>query len=305
MPDPDQPDREPDPTPEPPDAGPTEPVGPAETTETTETTGDPVEAVEPAEAAEQTETEASTAPSGDDGGAGGRIVAALRRPRRSQVVVGILLAVLGFAAVTQVRVNETEDRYEGLREQDLIDVLTALAGTRQRTEEEITRLEEVRDELRDDTSSREAAIERAQEDLDELGILAGLVPVTGPGVRITLTEDTGPAQIDSLLDAVQELRTSGAEAMQINGTVRIVAESSFEAVEGGFLVDGVLVEAPYVIDVIGDPASLTSAMTFPLGPGKQLEDDGVIVEVDELTSLDIETIRDLDDAQYADPDPDQ
>lgn len=241
----------------------------------------------------------------DESGPGGRLVAALRRPRRSQLVVGVLLAVLGFAAVTQVRVNETDDRYEGLREQDLIDVLTALAGTRQRTEEEMTRLEDVRDDLLDDTSKREAAIDRAQEDLDELGILAGLVPVTGPGVRITVTEETGAVQIDSLLDAVQELRTSGAEAMQINGAVRIVAETSFEAVEGGFLVDGVLVEAPYVIDVIGDPASLTSAMTFYLGPGKQLEDDGAVVTVDELSSLDVETVRDLDEAQYADPDADQ
>ncbi len=281
MPDPDQP-TEPDPG-----SDPDAPVEPEPTPE-----GEPA-----------TEPDEESGP--DEPGAGGRLVAALRRPRRSQVVVGVLLAVLGFAAVTQVRVNETDDRYEGLRQQDLIDVLTALAGTRQRTEEEITRLEEVRDDLLDDTSKREAAIDRAQEDLDELGILAGLVPVTGPGVRITVTEETGAVQIDSLLDAVQELRTSGAEAMQINGTVRIVAETSFEAVEGGFLVDGVLVEAPYVIDVIGDPASLTSAMTFYLGPGKQLEDDGAVVTVDELSSLDIETVRDLDEAQYADPDPDQ
>lgn len=234
-----------------------------------------------------------------------RLIAGLKKPSRSQLVVGVLLGVLGFAAVTQVRVNETDDTYSGLREQELIDVLSALAGTRQRAEGEIEELEETRDELLDDTSRRQAALEQAQEDVAELNILAGLVPVTGPGIRITIVEETGRVTLSSLLDTIQELRTVGAEAMQLNGTVRIVAETSFEETEGGFLVDGELVEAPYVLDVIGEPSVLAPALEFLLGPKAQLQEDGATLEVDELRSIDIEAVHELEDPDFAVADPDE
>jgi uncharacterized protein YlxW (UPF0749 family) len=232
-----------------------------------------------------------------------RIVSALRRPSRSQLVVGVLLGVLGFAAVTQVRVNETDDTYSGLREQELIDIMSALAGTRQRAEDEIEELERTRDELLDDTSRREAALQQAQDDVDELSILAGLVPVTGPGIRITIVEETGRVTLSSLLDTIQELRTVGAEAMQLNGTVRIVAQTSFEETEGGFVVDGQLVEAPYVLDVIGEPSVLAPALEFLLGPKAQLLEDGATLEVDELSSIDIEAVREPEDPDFSAPDP--
>ncbi len=224
------------------------------------------------------------------------------RPSRSQVVVAVLLALVGFAAVTQVRVNETDDTYAGLRQQDLIDVLTALGGTRQRAEAEIEELEEVRDDLQDDSSKRRAALDQAREQIDELSILAGLVPVTGPGIRITITEVTGAVQLPALLDTIQELRTVGAEAIQINGRVRVIAQSSFEQIEGGFDIDGVELEAPYVIDVIGEPGVLSSAIDFALGPKQQLQDNGAEVEIDEPGSIDIEAVRDPADTEHAIPD---
>ncbi len=231
-----------------------------------------------------------------------RIIAGLRRPSRSQIVVGLLLGVLGFAAVTQVRVTETDDIYSGLREQELIDILSALAGTRQRAEEEIDELEQTRDQLRNDTGRRQAALAQAQEDVDELNILAGRVPVTGPGIRITIVEETGRVTLSSLLDTIQELRTVGAEAMQINGTVRIVAQTSFEETEGGFLVDGELVEAPYVLDVIGEPSVLAPALEFLLGPKAQLQEDGATLDVDELSSIDIEALAAPEEPDFAVPD---
>ena len=74
---------------------------------------------------------------------------------------------------------------------------------------------------------------------------------------------------------VQALRTAGAEAMQINHEVRVVAQTSFESGNGGLLVDGRLLEAPFTVDVIGPPDSLVDALRFPDGPQDQFaEDDG-------------------------------
>jgi len=127
------------------------------------------------------------------------------------------------------------------------------------------------------------------------------VPVTGPGIRITIEEVDGPVDIDSMLDTVQELRTAGAEAMQFNGKVRVVAETSFEDGVGGIEVDGQRLEAPYVIDVIGEPATLSGGLVFAQGPIDQLEDDGATVDVVELQSLDIESVVPTARPQFADP----
>jgi uncharacterized protein YlxW (UPF0749 family) len=234
-----------------------------------------------------------------------RLRDALLRPGRPQVVVAVLLAIVGFAAMTQVQANDQDDTFQGLRDQELIDVLNGLAGTSQRAQAEITRLENTRAELLSSTSAREAALQQAQEQADTLEILAGTVPVTGPGIRITIEEVDGPVDIDSMLDTVQELRTAGAEAMQVNGEVRVVAQTSFEDGVGGIEVDGQLIEPPYVIDVIGEPATLSGGLVFAQGPIDQLEDDGATVDVAELQSLDIESVVPTTRPQFADPAPSQ
>lgn len=230
-----------------------------------------------------------------------RLLAALRRPSRQQAMVAVLLAVLGFAAVTQMRSYQVDDTYAGYREQALIDVLNGLAGTTQRAEAELARLEETRARLQSETSAEQAAIEEARNESNALSVLAGLVPVTGPGIRITITEETGQVDIDSLLDTVQEMRTSFAEAMQINGEVRIVATTSFEDGVGGIYVDGTFLEPPYVIDVIGEPSTLHGGMTFLEGPIAQLEADGARVAVEELQSLDIEAVAEPEQPEFAQP----
>lgn len=235
-----------------------------------------------------------------------RLASTLRHGSRAQVVVAVLLAVLGFAAVVQVRDTEQDNTYAGLREQDLIEILNALTGTAERARRERDRLEQTRDELRSENTSREAALAQTQERARTLNILAGLVPVTGPGIRITIQEGPGPVSVGSLLDIVQEMRTADAEAIEFNDEVRVVAESSFESGVGGLELDGTLLEPPYVIEVIGDPHSLHGGLTFASGPIETLEQyDGATVTVEELESVDVESVRESVRPLHAEPDVDQ
>lgn len=234
-----------------------------------------------------------------------RLRRALLRPSRRQLVAGVLMALVGFAAVTQIRVTDTDATYSGLRQQELIDLFDGLGGARQRAEAEIERLEGVAADLRDDTTKRRAALEQAESEVDTLGIIAGLVPVTGPGVRITITEDEGRVRLGSLLDTIQALRTVGAEAIAINGTVRVVGQTFFEETEGGFTADGERIEAPYVIDAIGEPGVLAGSLTFALGPKKQIENDGGSMEVSELKAVDIEAVTTRAEPRYALPEQGQ
>ncbi|GAA5156147.1 DUF881 domain-containing protein [Nocardioides marinquilinus] len=230
-----------------------------------------------------------------------RLGRALSTPSRNQLVAAVLLALLGFAAVTQIRANDDDTTYAGYRQQDLIDVISGLAATTQRTQAEIDRLTQVRDDLLEESTSRQAALEQAQDEIATLNVLAGAVPVTGPGIRVTITEETGRVQVSSMLDTIQELRSVGAEAIQVNGLVRVVAQTSFEETTGGLEVDGQLIESPYVVDAIGIPATLAGAMSFALGPRDSLERDGATVQVEEFTSLDVDTVREPLDPEVAGP----
>lgn len=221
-----------------------------------------------------------------------RLLATLRRPSRSQVVVGALLAVLGFAAAVQVDNTKRDDTYTGLRERDLIEILTGLTGTEERARREVDRLEKARDQLQSESTSRNAALTQTEERIKTLNIIAGLVPVTGPGIRVRIEEKNGRATLNSMLDLVQELRTADAEAMEFNDKYRLGADSSFDTSTGGLLLDGQLLEPPYVLDVIGDPHTLHGALTFDSGPIQQLQlYDGATVGVEELESVDIESVR--------------
>jgi uncharacterized protein YlxW (UPF0749 family) len=220
-----------------------------------------------------------------------RLRAALLRPSRSQIVVAVLLAALGYAAIVQVRTNTTDNTFAGYREQDLVNVLSALAGTSQRAQQELNQLEANRRQLEANERKQSAALGTAQKTADELAILAGLVPVTGPGIRLSVTEGPRHIDVDSVLDTIEELRSAGAEAMQINGKVRLVASSSVQANDGGLLVDGQQLTSPYVIDAIGDPHTLQGALSLFGGPIDQFKESGATVDVQPQKSLDITTIH--------------
>ena len=71
----------------------------------------------------------------------------------------------------------------------------------------------------------------------------------------------------------------------------MIAQTSFDDGVGGTLIDGTLVEPPYVIDVIGDPHALETGLTFLLGPQDDVEDEGGTLTMDESDDIRIDTVR--------------
>ena len=231
-----------------------------------------------------------------------RLWHAFSKPGRGQILVAVLLAALGFGAVTQVRLTDDDDTYAGYREQDFIDVLNGLSGASQLAEEERERLEGTLDDLRSANSRREAALGEARNDLDTYNVLAGLVPVSGPGLRITITETDGRVGIDTMVDLIQELRNAGAEAIGVNDSQRVIAQTAVEPTVAGFTFGGAEVTSPFVIDAIGDPATLREGVTFFRGPVGAMEESGATVTFREFSNLDIREVRQPIKPEYAEPD---
>lgn len=238
---------------------------------------------------------------GDGSDPGSRLRRALLHPGRGQVVVAVLLAVLGAAAVTQVRIAGRDNDYAGLRQADLIQALNGLQAASRRTEQDINDLEETRDSLRDSNDRTATALRQAREELESLGVLAGTLAARGPGVRITVTVPGSNLSLNYLLDGIEELRDAGAEAMEINDQVRVVAQTSFEAADGGINVDGRVLEAPFTIDAIGDPEGLTTALRFPGGFVDDISLDEGKVTIKQGDEIEVTVLRRAVEPRYAEP----
>ncbi|MGI8899937.1 MAG: DUF881 domain-containing protein [Nocardioides sp.] len=251
-------------------------------------------------------TTASGAPSEDpdrDGRA--RLIAALRRPgSRGQLAAGVLLAVLGFAAVVQVQSNSRDATYVGARQDELIALINGLSLASQRAENEMTRLAQTRNSLLTDTEARRTALERARQLADERGILAGTLAAVGPGVRVSIEDESGAVGAGNVINGIQELRDAGAEAIEINDMVRVVAQTSVRDLEeGGVVIDRTRLTAPYVIEAIGSSPTLSGGLQIARGFAYEIQRVGGTVDIKELETVEIDSVREPASTEYAEPVP--
>ncbi|MGH2738179.1 MAG: DUF881 domain-containing protein, partial [Actinomycetota bacterium] len=133
--------------------------------------------------------------------------------------------------------------------------------------------------------SDELALRDARKALADLQVLTGTVAVEGPGVVVRVEDDGGRVGWEVLLDIVQELRDAGAEAIAVNGR-RVVASTWLGPAEGGAVVDGTRIEAPYELEAIGPSDVIAEALDIPGGPLSVLSAlPGVSAEVREVEGL--------------------
>ncbi|MGW3296363.1 DUF881 domain-containing protein [Streptomyces xiamenensis] len=221
------------------------------------------------------------------------------RVTRSQLIVAALLFVLGLGLAIQVRAASAEDSaLRGARPEDLVRILSDLEDRSGRLEDERNALEEQRTDLETSSDQAEEARRQTAERERQLGILAGTVAAEGPGIELRVTDPAGGVRADMLLDAVQELRAAGAEAIQIND-VRVVAGTFFTDENGQVRIDGRAVNAPYVIDAIGRPQDLEPALNIPGGVVQSLEKEQAGVTVERPDTVLVDALRSADRPDYA------
>ena len=241
----------------------------------------------------------------------GRLLAP--RLRRVDVAVAVLLGLLGFAAVVQVRSTQEDGPLAAARQEDLVQILDDLDNRDDRLRAEVAALEQAQRELTTGSGRTQAALDEARRRAQLLGVLAGTVPATGPGIVVTITDPDATLRPDVLLDALEELRAAGAEALQLEGRepdgeavrrVRVVAGTAFVAGDaGGLVVDGTELRAPYRFVVIGDPATVTSALGIPGGVVDNVEQFGGSVRITRPETVEVTALRPLEPPRYARPTP--
>lgn len=217
---------------------------------------------------------------------------------KAQLLVGLLVASLGFAIVVQLRQTEQQG-LASLRQSDLVRILDDVGDRRDRLAAEASDLESQRRELSDVRTGDQAALDAARSRATTLGILAGTVAAEGPGVEVYITDPRATVRAATLLDLVQELRDAGAEAIQI-GSARVIASTSFSDVDGGIAVDNVMLRPPYTVRAIGDGQTMATALEIPGGVIASIP-EGAHATVATRESVEVSALHALPEAQYARP----
>ena len=207
---------------------------------------------------------------------------------------GLLAAQL--RAMQQVRENQVKEK-EGLVEakermgQLQVDVAQA---TKARKDLEV-RLKRLQAASANGLSAAQAKQLNSQ--IKELQQIAGLTPVSGPGVVIVLKDN--PAAADAgdpspflpgivhdfdLLQVVNELRAAQADAIAINGR-RITGYTPIRCVGPVIYINGEGEPPPFRIEAIGNADKLMTALKMPNGIVSNLEKQTLGVRITSSDNL--------------------
>ncbi|MGV1005234.1 MAG: DUF881 domain-containing protein [Candidatus Nanopelagicales bacterium] len=243
-------------------------------------------------------------------GAGAESPADLPDPRDSSLwrwrgpvslVGAVLFAVLGWLVVAGKLAHGGDEALANARPAELVQILDSVESDISRLEAERRALQAEIDALQ--TGTAEEAVENARARLEALQILAGTTPVAGPGIRMVITDHDGGLSADVVLDVMAELRDAGAESIEFAGR-RVVLNSWFADGpdgEGGVSISGDLRRSPYVIQAIGNAATLSTAMGIPGGVADTVRTAGADFELEERPGIKIDSVVAAANPQYAKP----
>ena len=229
-------------------------------------------------------------------------VQARARASAGHIAIAATVTLLGFLLAIQLRgQQDLTDRLAFKREADLGQILTELTSRNDELADQVLELQ-LRLARAGRTQEQERLlVEDARAELDAVQVLLGIVPAKGVGVSIEIRDAEGTVGPEVLLDAIQELRDAGAEAIDIDG-VRVVASTAVGGAAGDLRVGGTRIIGPYTILAIGEPATLAEAMRIPGGVVDTIgAREGASVRIEERRSVSILSTATLPRFRYARP----
>lgn len=210
----------------------------------------------------------------------------MRRPRRPlgerspwAVLVPLTALAAGLLFATSAATADGTDLRADRRLQ-LTELISRERDDVERREADAAELRAQVEELAQRAAAGDARVAQASADA-ALELAAGLVPVTGPAVTVTLDDaprrEGRPALSDDpddlvvhqqdLQAVVNALWSGGAEAMTLMGQ-RIVSTSAVRCVGNTVILHGQVYGPPFVITAVGNPDAMRDALE---------EDPGVLL----------------------------
>ncbi|MGP1366895.1 MAG: DUF881 domain-containing protein [Schwartzia sp. (in: firmicutes)] len=224
--------------------------------------------------------------------------------KHGHISVVFVCMVLGFMLATQFRI--AMDQRSSLpyqRQEELAARLLATEKERDALQEKLADLEATA------AQAAENAVERQA--IDDLRLRAGQIPLTGPGVIVTIDDSKTASKAgdnqnlyiihdDDLLRVVNELRAAGAEALSINGQ-RLMAMSEIRCAGPTLSVNNVRSAPPYEIRAIGNVETLEKALLMRGGVADTLQVWGIQIDIKTAAQVTVPAYKGMGPMQYARP----
>ena len=140
------------------------------------------------------------------------------RRRRSQLTIAAVAFALGLLVVVQLRSQAGDTGLAQLSAQDLTVLVANLNDRNDDLRTEAASLDRELATLVQNRSRGDVSVDEISADLERVRAYAGLDPVAGPGVTISID---GPIDGPGVGELINELRNAGAETIAI-GHVRVV-----------------------------------------------------------------------------------
>jgi uncharacterized protein YlxW (UPF0749 family) len=182
----------------------------------------------------------------------------VERTARAQrlIVVSLIAVALGFLLVVQLRSQAVVARSLAAQDDTSIALLiNDLNRANNQLIQQGAALSQQEAQLRQALTAGGADVQAIQKEFVTLREVNGEVPVHGPGLEIRID---GSILDFELQDALNNLRSAGAEAVALNG-YRMVASTPVQGHGDSLLVNGHAVSSPLILLVIGDPEQLGPA----------------------------------------------
>jgi uncharacterized protein YlxW (UPF0749 family) len=175
-----------------------------------------------------------------------------RRIRATGISVWLIALLVALVATIQIRSEvEVQRSLVGLDPTSLAFLIDDLHRANDALDAEKTNLKSQRTQLESGQSG--AADQVLSSEADQLRAVEGLVPVHGPGVVLEI--DASGLTVLDLQDALNNLNSGGAEALDVNDN-RVVMGAATSQNGSSVAINGVAITPPWTISVIGDPTRL-------------------------------------------------
>lgn len=231
------------------------------------------------------------------------------RTKGGQISIMIVCLIVGIMLSVQFKTTENYDpQMRETRFEDLTNKLNAITEERDALAQEVISL---RGKLTNINNDQEAVADLQQE-LEKMNMVAGMVPIKGSGVIVTLNDSSRSVQPgenpnyllvhdNDLLTIVNELRASGAEAISINDE-RITAMSEIRCAGTTILVNWNKIAPPFEIRAIGDPVVLESGISIKGGYLESLKGlYGIGVQIQTSDNVEIPAYKGPVRVKYSSP----
>jgi len=208
--------------------------------------------------------------------------------------------ILGVMLVVQFRT--TEDIRSTVPFQRIEDLSQRLAQTEKERDTLIKQVNELR---------HSSTVETATKELELTKMGAGVVPLQGPGITVTIDDSKRPSKPgenpnlylihdDDILKVINELWAAGAEAMSINEQ-RLIVTSEIRCAGPTLSVNNTRYSPPYEIRVIGEPQTLENALKMRGGVVETLQFWGIQITIKSHENVKVPAYKGAFRFEYAKP----